>query len=215
MSPEERALLTGLLERVRATPAAAREPEAGQLIDQALHDRPDLPYLLAQGVLVQDQALRAAQARIAALEAAARPAASAPASFLGTGNPWAVAAPAAPAPAITPAPAAPAGSAAGAGAGGFLRGAMQAAAGLAGGALLFEGVRGLLHGSPFGWGGGFASSGFGAPAAVEETVINQYGTPAAPDPAGWGGAQDAASDAADEPGLLDDPPPDDTGEESV
>jgi hypothetical protein len=63
----------------------------------------------------------------------------------------------------------------------FLRGAMQTAAGVAAGALVFEGVESLLHpyghGGGWGWGGG---PGFGGGPAfgggyerpVEETVIN-------------------------------------------
>lgn len=64
----------------------------------------------------------------------------------------------------------------------FLRGAMQTAAGVAAGALVFEGVESILHG--FGGGGGYGmgsfgmgpglgvGGGFGRP--VEETVINNY-----------------------------------------
>ncbi|UWZ82766.1 DUF2076 domain-containing protein [Occallatibacter riparius] len=68
----------------------------------------------------------------------------------------------------------------------FLRGAMQTAAGVAAGALVFEGVESLLH--PWGHGGGWGygggpgfGGGFGGPAfgggyerPVEETVINNY-----------------------------------------
>jgi len=64
----------------------------------------------------------------------------------------------------------------------FLRGAMQTAAGVAAGALAFEGVESILHG--FGHGGGYGMGGmgmgpgFGMGAGferpVEETVINNY-----------------------------------------
>lgn len=67
----------------------------------------------------------------------------------------------------------------------FLRGAMQTAAGVAAGALVFEGIESLMHGfgHSYGWGGpgmaGFGmgqeggfGGGFGRP--VEETVINNY-----------------------------------------
>ncbi len=64
----------------------------------------------------------------------------------------------------------------------FLRGAMQTAAGVAAGALAFEGVESILHG--FGHGGGYGMAGMGmAPGLgmgggferpVEETVINNY-----------------------------------------
>jgi uncharacterized protein len=58
----------------------------------------------------------------------------------------------------------------------FLRGAMQTAAGVAAGALAFEGVESVLHGlGGGGFGGpamGFGGAGFERPA--EETVINNY-----------------------------------------
>lgn len=67
----------------------------------------------------------------------------------------------------------------------FLRGAMQTAAGVAAGALAFEGVESILHG--FGHGGGWGGPGMGGFGAgpgggfgggferpVEETVINNY-----------------------------------------
>jgi len=58
-------------------------------------------------------------------------------------------------------------------AGSFLRSAATTAAGVAAGALAFEGIESLMHGFGHGggeWGGG---SGSGAP-PVEETVINNY-----------------------------------------
>lgn len=64
----------------------------------------------------------------------------------------------------------------------FLRGAMQTAAGVAAGALAFEGVESILHGfghpgmgwggPGFGMGGGMMGGGFERP--VEETVVNNY-----------------------------------------
>jgi hypothetical protein len=81
----------------------------------------------------------------------------------------------------------------------FLRGAMQTAAGVAAGALAFEGVESILHG--FGHGGGYGGGfggfgggmsgmgmggGFGRP--VEETVVNNYyETPGAGGGLGAGG----------------------------
>ena len=108
-----------------------------------------------QTVLVQEQALKAAQERIAELEAKAGAATAAP-GFLGSApkiGPWG-ASPAAPAAAPQPIPptrsplqAALAPQPAG---GGFLRTAMTTAAGVAGGALLFEGIRSLMGSNPFG-----------------------------------------------------------------
>lgn len=69
MSPEERDLLTGLFDRIRGAANAPREPEAEALIQDAVRAQPYAPYYLAQTVLVQDQALQAADKRIQDLEA--------------------------------------------------------------------------------------------------------------------------------------------------
>jgi len=64
------------------------------------------------------------------------------------------------------------------GGGGFLRGAMQTAAGVAAGALAFEGVESLMHGfgHAAGYGGGQGFGGFdGGQRPVEEVVNNYYG----------------------------------------
>ncbi len=57
------------------------------------------------------------------------------------------------------------------GGGGFLRGAMQTAAGVAAGAVAFEGIESLFHG--FGGGGGFGGRGFEGD-RPSETIINNY-----------------------------------------
>ncbi|HTD55623.1 MAG TPA: DUF2076 family protein, partial [Silvibacterium sp.] len=62
-------------------------------------------------------------------------------------------------------------------AGSFLRSAATTAAGVAAGALAFEGIESLFHGFGGGmWGGGgWGGGGFGSPApVVDETVINNY-----------------------------------------
>ncbi|WP_433983243.1 DUF2076 family protein [Tunturiibacter empetritectus] len=66
----------------------------------------------------------------------------------------------------------------GMGGGGFLRGAMQTAAGVAAGALAFEGVESLMHGfgHEAGYGGGQGLGGFeGGQRPTEEIVNNYYG----------------------------------------
>lgn len=168
MQAQERELITGLFGRLQPFESQPRDPEAEALIKDFMARQPAAAYLLVQAVLVQEHALKAAQERIAELEArvADAPPAAAP-SFLGDApklGPWGAAAAAprtsvpttAPAPAAPPPPAAPQTRSplqaalapqAGAGGGGFLRTAMMTAAGVAGGALLFEGIRGLLGGS--------------------------------------------------------------------
>jgi hypothetical protein len=155
MQAQERELITGLFGRLQPFEAQPRDSEAEALIRDLVARQPSAPYLLVQTVLVQEQALKAAQERIAELEAKAGAAPAAP-GFLGSApkiGPWG-ASPAAPADAPQPVPptrsplqAALAPQPAG---GGFLRSAMTTAAGVAGGALLFEGIRSLMGSNPFG-----------------------------------------------------------------
>ena len=154
MQAEERELITGLFGRLQPFESQPRDNEADALIKEAVGRQPAAPYLLVQAVLVQEQALKAAQERIAELEAkaGATPAAS---GFLGSApkiGPWG--APAAP-PASVPSTRSPLQAAVSpqqGGGGGFLRTAMATAAGVAGGALLFEGIRNLMgsNAGPFG-----------------------------------------------------------------
>ncbi|WP_421998929.1 DUF2076 domain-containing protein [Reyranella sp.] len=160
MQAQERELITGLFGRLQPFDAQPRDPEADALIRDLAARQPSTAYLLVQTVLVQEQALKAAQERIAELEAKA--AAPAPGGgFLSSApkiGPWGSApSAAAPAPAAAPQPfpttrsplqAAVSGGPAG---GGFLRSAMATAAGVAGGALLFEGIRGLMGGGAGPW----------------------------------------------------------------
>lgn len=170
MQAQERELIAGLFGRLQPFESQPRDPEAEALIKDFTARQPAAAYLLVQAVLVQEHALKAAQDRIAELEASAKEAAPAAApSFLGSApklGPWgaAAAAPRTFVPTTTPAPMTPPAPQtrsplqaalspqAGGGGGGFLRTAMMTAAGVAGGALLFEGIRGLLNNSssPFG-----------------------------------------------------------------
>jgi len=150
MQAEERDLIIGLFDRLRPFASQPRDPEADRLLADLVANQPSAPYLLTQTVLVQEQALKAAQQRIAELEARSG---DAPASgFLSSApkiGPWGAAAGAAPAapPTRSPLQAALAPQPAGGG-GSFLRSALTTAAGVAGGALLFEGIRGMLSHSP-------------------------------------------------------------------
>jgi hypothetical protein len=206
MTPEERDLITGLFDRLKAADSPDKDREAEDLIRRQIGEHPAAPYLLTQTVLVQEQALRGAETRIATLEkqlADAQRNSAAPSSsggsFLGrVRRPWDTAAPApntpsyqppyqpqAAQPAYQPGYAAPAG-------GGFLQNAMATAAGVAGGALLFEGIERMMgHGSgPFG-GSGFGGGGLGnglasspwgnaQTAPVENVTVNNYYGDAAP-----------------------------------
>src|ERR1700760_357279 len=86
MQPEERDLISGLFGRLQSFEAQPRDPEADRLIAQSISAQPAAPYLLVQTVIVQEEGLKAAQARIAELEAkAASPGFLASAPKLG---PW-------------------------------------------------------------------------------------------------------------------------------
>ena len=150
MQSEERELITGLFGRLQPFESQPRDGEADALIKEGVARQPAAPYLLVQTVLVQEQALKAAQERIAELEARAGAAPTA-SGFLGNApkiGPWG--APAAPRPSVpsTRSPLQAAVAPQQGGGGGFLRTAMATAAGVAGGALLFEGIRGLMGSNP-------------------------------------------------------------------
>ena len=104
MQSEERELITGLFARLQPFESQARDSEAEAMIKESVARQPAAPYLLVQTVLVQEQALKAAQERIAELEAKAS-GAPAVSGFLGSApkiGPWG-----APAGAAAPAPDAP------------------------------------------------------------------------------------------------------------
>ena len=192
MTPQERELIDGLIQRIRNTQVTNKDTEAEQHLQQGLAGYPDAVYVLAQTVLVQQYGLTQAQQQIQQLQAAldeARQHASqagggsflskifggSSASQQGSGQGYTAAQqsyqpvnnsgyPSAPyaqpgygTPYAQPVSYAPAG-------GGFLRGALQTAAGVAAGEMVFQGMEGLFHG----FGGGY---GEGRPG---ETVVNNY-----------------------------------------
>ncbi len=174
MTPDERTLLTAFLRDLTAVRGTAKDAEADALIGQTLAANPDAAYLLVQHAIVADQALHAAQARIAELETQARPA---PAFLPPAANPWGTAQPGYGAStfqsyAPPPPEARPSIFGGGGGLGSFLRSAGTTAAGVAGGEMLFSGLSDLFGGHH---GGGFGGQGFGGfDAPREEVVVNNY-----------------------------------------
>jgi hypothetical protein len=193
MTPQESSMLQDLIQKVEETRLTEKDPEAEQMLQQGLARDPDATYKLAQTVLVQNLALNQARAQIeqmkqAQLQAPPARATSFLGGLLGHRDPPPAAPPSqyqpvtyqqvpsyqAPPQYATAPPYAepsPAGS--------FLRSAATTAAGVAAGALAFEGIESLMHGGfggGGGWGGGgFGEGGFGSGARpVEETVINNY-----------------------------------------
>jgi hypothetical protein len=85
MTPQEQELIKGLFDRLSQLESQPRDPEAERLIAQGLAGAPHAIYALVQTVLVQDEALRLANARIEELQAQTSAAAEPeqrPASFL-------------------------------------------------------------------------------------------------------------------------------------
>jgi hypothetical protein len=258
MSPEERQLLVDLFDRIRQNAKNPRDREAEAFIGDQVRAQPYAPYLLAQTVIVQDQALRAANERLQQLEQRVHelesegsrqgsggflgslfgggdrspPPSSVPPTRWGSGPQGG--APygqgygqgyGGPSPQGYPpqggyAPQQGGGPWTGGapyqqqgGGGGFLKGALGAAAGVAGGVLLADSIRGLFHGAgnPFGIGSGFGGAGGGMGGLGGDTVVNNYyegGDPSSVQQAG-DFAPDAGLDNA--PDVLDAGSGDDLG----
>jgi uncharacterized protein len=178
MTPDERQMLSDLANKLAQTPAPPKDAEAEEFIRSRIGSRPDALYLMTQTVLIQNLAIEQAQHQIEELKQqspqAARP--SAGGSFLGHQMPPRPGTPSysdqqyAPPPPPQYAPPSPGGPSPGGGGPSFLRGAAQTAAGVAAGALAFEGIRSLF--SHPGYGGAGLGSFGGSP--VEETVVNNY-----------------------------------------
>jgi hypothetical protein len=179
MTPDERQMLSDLANKLAQTPAPPKDAEAEEFIRSRIGSRPDALYLMTQTVLIQNLAIEQAQHQIEELKQqspqTARP--SAGGSFLGTQMRPQPGAPAygsgqyaPPVPPPQYAPPSPGGPSPGGGGPSFLRGAAQTAAGVAAGALAFEGIRSLFSHPGYG-GAGFGGFG-GSP--IEETVVNNY-----------------------------------------
>ncbi len=155
LSDTERGMIQELFTKLRNVEAqgGARDADAEAFIGQQVSRQPGAPYYMAQTILMQEQALKQAQAHIEALEQQARQPQGFLASLFGGSRP---AQPPARHPmpqAYPPAqpqqgmPGGPAGAyqgrmpmAGGAGGGGFLAGAAQTAMGVAGGMLLANAI---------------------------------------------------------------------------
>ncbi|MBA8881056.1 DUF2076 domain-containing protein [Phyllobacterium myrsinacearum] len=200
MNADEQKLLSGLFDRTRQAADTTRDPEAERFIVDQIKSQPSAPYLLAQAVIVQEQGLNACHERIQALEAQvkdlqnAAPAQPQSGGLLGSifgssqsaqssppspgrfSGPWGGAAPQdGYAPQGQPQQAgrwaAPLQSSAQGG--GFLQGALSTAAGVAGGALMFEGIKNMMGGNSL-FGGSGGGTGSVPQSGAGETVINNY-----------------------------------------
>jgi len=73
MTPQERQLIDDLFDRLAKLEASPRDPEAQAVIADGLRRAPNAVYALVQTVLVQDEALKHAEAHIKELEEANQP----------------------------------------------------------------------------------------------------------------------------------------------
>jgi uncharacterized protein len=71
MTPQERQMVADLFDRLASLEGAPRDPDAERVIREGLGHAPNAVYALVQSVLVQDEALKRANARIEELEHAA------------------------------------------------------------------------------------------------------------------------------------------------
>jgi hypothetical protein len=175
MTPQERQLVDELFDRLSKLENAQRDPDAIAAINEGLRKAPNAMYALVQTVLLQDEALKRANARIQELEGAHAPEQSQSGGFLdsmreslfgggqsrssvpnvpprdsrpvwNSGQAMQQAQP----PGYGQPPYAPQGYGAppvGGGGGSFLGTAAAAAAGVVGGSLLLSGIRNMMGGS--------------------------------------------------------------------
>jgi hypothetical protein len=176
MTPQERQLVDELFDRLANLEDAPRDPDAERAIADGLRRAPHAVYALVQTTLVQDEALKRANARIQELEGGppqeqsrgfldnmrgalfgnderrgsvptVRPGGQSSSGVWGSGQ----AAPPPPPPGYGPPPAgygyAPGPSPVGSG-GSFLGTAAASAAGVIGGAMLLNGIRSMMGHSP-------------------------------------------------------------------
>ena len=210
MTPEERQLLTELFERVRSASGNTRDPEAEAFIADQVRAQPYAPYLMAQAVIVQEEGLKKAAARIEELEKAQAQNQAAPQAggFLGSmfggqrpsgsvpsvggaarpSGPWgAGSVPVAGQTQQTYAQPAPQG-------GSFLRNALGTAAGVAGGVLLANSLSSLFagHNNTHGIAGNDASA--ASNASSQDITGGVFDPPATPSAGNFDAAQPASFD---------------------
>ena len=181
MNPQEYEALRNLLAQLVEVHGVKKDPEADLLIREATMRQPDATYLLVQRTLLLSSALAAARGKIAALESAQRQAITSEPPWGFGSPPEAVATAEALArrrtfepPVAGPPSAATAVSSVPVGGGAtpsFLGQAAAAAAGVAGGAFLFQGAEDLL-----GHHGGVLSTHDAAMPSEDLTVNNYYGS---------------------------------------
>ncbi|MGZ5199104.1 MAG: DUF2076 domain-containing protein [Telluria sp.] len=189
MSPQDTQLLQDFLNQLVQARGVAKDPQAEEMINRAVSQQPDAAYLLVQRSLLMQQALNNAKAEITALQNQLRGSGQQGQPAFLDPNAWGNSGAARPSAAQQQMPPPSyqqpyqqpyAGSQQAPAGGGFLRGAggsmlgniAATAAGVAGGAFLFQGLEHLL--------GAHAGNGFLGPQSAltsrpdETTIVNNY-----------------------------------------
>ncbi len=79
MTPQERDVIAGIFDRLKQAANQPRDAEAEKLIADRVREQPYAPYVMAQAVHVQEQALMNLQAQVEQLQAQVRELQSQPA----------------------------------------------------------------------------------------------------------------------------------------
>ncbi len=188
MTPQESQTLQDFLDQLMQARGVAKDPQAEALIIRAIAQQPDAAYLLVQRAMLLEQALNQSKAQISQLQHDLQTARTSTAtSFLDSNNSWGrgvmdasrpASVPANPPQSLaavqspTPSNIAKPGFLSG-GTGNFLTNVAATAAGVAGGAFLFQGIENLMghhHGQSSGLLGQSGMTGV----PVENTTINNY-----------------------------------------
>jgi len=166
MTLQESQLLQDFLDQLAQVRGVRKDPEAQAMIQKALAQQPDAPYLLVQRAMLLEQALNQAKGQIAQLERQSGNLSGGVSAWNQTPQEPSRSAP--PSGSAPPAPQ-PRSGLLSSGTGSFFGSAAATAAGVAGGAFLFQGLEDLFghHG------GGFL--GQDAPGEmVENVTVNNY-----------------------------------------
>ena len=188
MTQDEKRMLSELADKIAKTPAPPKDPEAEEFIRKQIGSRPDALYLMTQTVLIQNMALQQAQQQIQELQRrAGQPNPVGGGSLLGGSRPGGYA----PSRPLYASPQYAQQLPNAGGAPSFLRGAAQTAAGVAAGALAFEGIRSLFSHPGYGGEHGFGDyGGFGGYPGGETIVNNYYEGEPGGAPGAFGGNDD-------------------------
>ncbi|MGA3983706.1 DUF2076 domain-containing protein [Ralstonia nicotianae] len=177
MTPQELQALESFLAQLTQAQAGTKDPQAEARIAEAVARQPDAAYLLVQRAILLDQALAGAKTQIAQLQTRLQTAqATGSGAFLDPAGTWGQHAGSAPPPAMASTPVAPAVQPSrsgflGDGVRSTLGSIATTAAGVAGGAFLFQGIESLFrHNS----GTGFLGQPAMGMLPTETTVINNY-----------------------------------------